>query len=484
MKTNSFASAIATSVLARTLCLIIAISFVGHVAHAQDLKGLEVSPNGHFLQYTDGKPFFYLGDTAWELFHRLDREEVDLYLKDRAGKGYNVIQTVALAELEGVDVPNAYGHKPLIDRNPTQPDTKEGEANDYWDHVDYIVKRANEDGMYIGLLPTWGRYWNDGSHPIFNEENAEYYGRWIAERYRQYKVIWILGGDRNPDNEDKQAIIRAMARGIRNVDREGLITYHPTGWHTSSKWFHHDGWLSFNGRQSGHNQRYNSNLQVMDDFYRSPSKPVIEIEPLYDDHPLEFNPDNEGHSNAWDVRRALYWSVFYGSAGVTYGHHSVWQMYDKEKGRGPINRPLMSWHEAINQPASGQAIHLRRLMESRPYFSRIPSPDFIVQNEVHSSVPGAGRYRFVATMDSEGTYAMVYAPIGREFSVKTSMLKGEKITAWWYCPRTGKAEKIGKFVNDGEAKAFMPPMPGEAMDWVLVLDDSACKYPAPGRPCK
>ena len=79
---------------------------------------------------------------------------------------------------------------------------------------------------------------------------------------------------------------------------------------------------------------------------------------------------------------------------------------------------------------------------------------------------------------------MVYAPIGRTFSVRTSMLKAEKITAWWYCPRTGKAEKIGKFANDGEYKAFTPPMPGEALDWVLVLDDAAKKYPAPGKAYK
>ena len=459
---------------------VIALMNFTSAACAQELQTLQVSPNGHYLQYVDGKPFFYLGDTAWELFHRLDREEADKYLDNRARKGYNVIQAVALSEVEGVDVPNAYGHKPLVERNPARPATKDGDNNDYWDHVDYIVKNANEKGMYVGLLPTWGRWWKD-NNPIFNEKNAEIYGKWIAERYHEHDVIWILGGDRNPDNPQEQAIIRAMARGIRSVDKESLMTFHPTGWTSSSKWFHQDEWLNFNGRQSGHNQRYNSNQQVMDDFFRNPAKPIMEIEPLYEDHPLEFDPDNEGHSNAWDVRRVLYWSVFYGSAGVTYGHHSVWQMYDKEKGHGPINRPLMPWHKAIDQPAAGQAVYLRKLMESRPYFTRIPSPDFIVQDEVYSSVPGAGRYRFVATMDSEGTYAMVYAPIGRSFSVKTNMLKAEKITAWWYCPRTGKATKIGKFVNDGKPHSFNPPMPGEAMDWVLVLDDAAKGYPKPGK---
>ena len=469
-----------TMKMKRILLLMVAIANLFATAtQAQNLAQLKVSDNGHYLQTADGKPFFYQGDTAWELFHRLTREEADLYLKNRADKGYNVIQAVALAELDGVDVNNAYGHKPLINRNPAQPATTEGEQNDYWDHVDYIVAKANSLGLYIGLLPTWGRYWND-NNPIFNPQNAEAYGRWIAERYHKYNVIWILGGDRNPDDQYHKDIIRAMARGIRSVDKQNLISFHPTGWQTSSKWFHHDEWLDFNGRQSGHNQRYNSNRQILDDFRRTPTKPIMELEPLYEDHPLEFRPDEDGHSNAWDVRRAMYWSVFYGSAGVTYGHHSVWQMYDKDKGHGPINRPLMPWYKAIDQPGAGQVVHLKNLMLSRPYFERVPAEEFIVQDEVHSSVPGAGRYRFVATMDAAGSYAMVYAPIGREFSVKTDMLKAEKITAWWYCPRTGKAQKIGSFANDGQPKAFTPPMKGEAMDYVLVLDDAAKHYPKPG----
>ena len=117
----------------RTILILAMALFSLCCASAQNLGKLEVSENGHFLQYADGSPFFYLGDTAWELFHRLNREQADTYLHDRAEKGYNVIQAVALAELDGVDVDNAYGHKPLVNRNPAKPATVEGEQNDYWD---------------------------------------------------------------------------------------------------------------------------------------------------------------------------------------------------------------------------------------------------------------------------------------------------------------------------------------------------------------
>jgi hypothetical protein len=98
---------------------------------------------------------------------------------------------------------------------------------------------------------------------------------------------------------------------------------------------------------------------------------------------------------------------------------------------------------------------------------------------VPTSVPGAGRYRFVATRDEAGTYAMVYAPIGREFSVRMDAIKGGPVKAWWFDPRTGKAKAIGPFPNAGE-RQFTPPDAGEELDWVLVLDDAAKGYPAPG----
>ena len=130
---------------------------------------LKVSDNKRFLVYEDGRPFFYLGDTAWELFHRLNREEASRYLEHRAKNGFTVIQAVALAEIDGHTVPNPYGHLPLLDLDPAKPDVKDGPANDYWDQVDYIVNKAETLGLFIGFLPTWGRYWHDNvqGKPLF-----------------------------------------------------------------------------------------------------------------------------------------------------------------------------------------------------------------------------------------------------------------------------------------------------------------------------
>ena len=83
-----------------------------------------VHPGGRYLQYADGRPFFYLGDTAWELFHRTTREEARLCLEDRARKGFTVIQAVCLAERDGLRVPNAYGDLPFADAGFTRPNER------------------------------------------------------------------------------------------------------------------------------------------------------------------------------------------------------------------------------------------------------------------------------------------------------------------------------------------------------------------------
>ena len=75
----------------------------------------------HFLETEDGQPFFLLGDTAWELFHRLTRDESEFYFANRAAKGFNLICAVALAEFDGLRVPNAYGDVPLHDDDPRRP---------------------------------------------------------------------------------------------------------------------------------------------------------------------------------------------------------------------------------------------------------------------------------------------------------------------------------------------------------------------------
>ena len=427
-------------------------------ALAQELR---VSDNKKYLVDEEGKPFFWLGDTAWELFHRLNREEADQYLEDRAAKGFTVIQAVALAELKGLDVPNPYGQKPLINNDPATPNEK------YFEHVDYIVNKANALGMFVGLLPTWGdkfnKKWGEGPE-VFSPENAKVYGEFLGNRYKDKDIIWILGGDRNPADEEDYAITRAMAEGLESVHQgDQLMTYHPQGGENTAQLFPDEEWLDFHFFQSGHNARNNPNYRFnRSNLQHSPLKPTIDGEPRYEDHPVDWKPDSLGWFDDFDVRQAAYWSMLSGAAGHTYGDHNIWQMW--QEGRDPISWARTHWKEALSHEGSAQMGFMKKLFEARPWYKLQPDQTLILnQNE-----EGA-EYQMAAIADDK-SYALFYNPYGKALSVDLNNISGREISAWWYNPRDGRALPI-KDYSKKEVVEFKPHAPGRGSDWVLVLED-------------
>ncbi|HHY81895.1 MAG TPA: DUF4038 domain-containing protein [Clostridiales bacterium] len=424
---------------------------------------LKVHNNGRFLMKEDGSPFFWLGDTAWEIFHRLNREEADFYLETRAKQKFNVIQAVALAEFEGLTIGNAYGRLPLKmndngQYDPSLPDT-DGEYS-YWDHVDYIIDKAEQLGLYVALLPTWGdkynKMWGKGPE-IFDKHNAKAYGQFLGNRYKdRNNIIWILGGDRPLHTRKHFDIQEALAEGLRSAD-EGrhLISFHPCGENSSALYVNDEPWLDFNMIQSGHSRKNNPNYKMIQkDYERTPVKPVLDGEPCYEDHPINFKEDNDFFDEV-DVRKAVYWSVFAGGFGVTYGHHCIWSM-NKEPGLyfG------MNWKEALNRPAANQMQYLRQLMESRPFFERIPDQSLLMVNYEGSNHQQATRGE---------RYAFVYAPHGISVHVKLGILKGQRVKVQWFNPRTGEAIPAGTIENTGDRK-FVTPAHGREQDYVLIMD--------------
>lgn len=418
---------------------------------------LKVSDNKRFLVHEDGTPFFYLGDTAWELFHRLNREEADLYLRDRAAKGFTVIQAVALAELDGLHAPNPYGHVPLKNDDPSKPN------EEYFQHVDFVVNRAESLGLTVGMLPTWGDKWNLmwGKGPeIFTPENARIYGAWLAKRYAEKPILWILGGDRPPETEEHKAIIRAMAEGIRaSIGKTQLISYHTYGGHSSANYFHDEPWLDFNMFQTGHKRDQENWLSIGQDYARTPIKPCMDAEPGYENMPNDLK-DPDVRLLAHHCRKFLYGALFAGAHGHTYGCNDVWQMW--APGRQSVIHGNLPWNEAIRLPGSGQMQHAKNLLLARPFFTRIPDQSLIV-SETHS-----GGSHVSATRDSEGTYALIHSAAGLPFAVALDKLHGP-LRAAWFDPRTGESRPIGTVESKGE-REFTPPTQGETEDWVLTLD--------------
>jgi len=457
---------------------------------------LSVSPDGRYLLQAPAKPFVWIGDTAWELFHKLDRQEAIAYLDDRAAKGFNVVQAVALAELDSLGTPNAYGQLPLVDRDPTRPN----EA--YFGHVDFVIEAAAARGIYTGLLPTWGDKVPSDHSPensiIFKPDNARDYAAFLARRYQNYPIIWILGGDRNIDSEEAKAIWNAMGQAIKEIagDRQ-LVTYHPRGNQTSATWFAKAEWLDFHMYQIGHQSR-NENLLRLAARTRSasPRKPYVDGEPAYEDIPVRFweymdfsqqppvpadvldeqgviaKKDHfaEGFVTAHDVRLHAYWDFLSGAAGYTYGHNAIWQMY--RPGDRIAIPTLQDWKAALDQPGASQMIHLRRLLESRPLLQLRPGGDVLAD-----PIPPGAQVAHAA----DRSYALAYLPDGFPVTAKLNIVSGPQANAWWFNPRDGTTNAIGRYPTQDQL-TLTPPIQGSQADWVLLIDATQANYPAPPSP--
>jgi len=427
-----------------------------------------VSQNKRFL-LKNGKPFFWLGDTGWELFHRLTREEADQYLKRRSEQGFTVIQAVVLAEFDGLHTPNANGDIPLIDDDPAKPNEK------YFEHVDYIIDKAASYNITIAVLPTWGDKvfkdrWGTGPE-IFTEQNASVYAEWLAKRYKdKTNVIWLLGGDRIPRGEKDIAVWRAMGKAImKATGNKAIISFHPQPNNLgSAEWFHKDDWLAFNMFQTGHCRETPVYDRIQAAYNLPSTKPVLDGEPIYEDHPVCFNVKDLGTSNAFDVRRSAYLDLFAGAFGHTYGCHDIWQMYSPK--REAVNGPHVYWQEALELPGANQMIFAKRLIESHSFLDRVPDQSLIKEADY---VPAE---RIQATRGKD--YLFVYTTAGKSFHVVMGKIQGNELQAYWYNPRNGKSTDIGTVMNK-DMREFTPPSSGYGQDWVLVLDDAAKQYAKP-----
>ena len=459
------------------------------------LPHIVVHPDGHMLQTEAGAPFFWLGDTAWQLIQSTTREECSYYLQTRAQQGFNVVQAVVLAEYGGVSKPSVLGLQPFRNNDPAQP------VDAFFDRVVEVVEEAARYGLYVAVLPAWGDKltapWGAGPL-LFRNDNlpvARQYAEYLGRRLRGHSnVLWMLGGDRPARLEPLDVYLRsipsqfqwasgydwtpiwaAMAEGLATGwGRKPLIIYHPQGGRISSSVLLHDAaWLDVNGMQSGHGALDEPVWEmVAHDYAQAPARPTIDLEPNYEDHPLNPWPawdPSTGYFRDYDVRKQTYRSVFGGGCGVTYGHHAVWQFACLRN--GIVNYADRDWTDAMVRPGALQMLHLRRLVESRPFFHRIPDQSILVH-------AGEGGAHAQATRDREGTYLFAYLPYSSEaVELDVRSLRAGERRAWWYHPRTGIAQLLAAEPKGDRLQLKTPP---NGPDWVFVLDSAASGYAPPG----
>lgn len=464
-----------------TLCgaLLLAVGCCNEAPKEQTLLPWEngklcVSENGRYLQHENGTPFFWLGETGWLLPEKLTREDALFYLDACETAGYNVVQ---VQTVNGVPAKNIYGklsHPAGYDFSVIEAEGEEG----YWQHMDYIIRAAEERGIYIGMVCIWGGLVKKG---LMTAEEAKAYGTFLAERYKDApNIIWFIGGDIKGDVETE--VWETLARTIKGIDQNHLMTFHPFGRTSSVRWFHNAEWLDFNMFQSGH-RRYDQTrgdgddtaqasvaednwLYVEEGLALTPQKPILDGEPSYEEIPQGLHDPAEPWWKSYDVRRYAYWSVFAGAFGHTYGHNSIMQMHE---GNGKVGGygALKSWKEALQDPGFSQMQYLKKLILRFPFFERVGD---------QSIIAGENGFRYDRAIATRGAdYLMVYTYTNRPMQIDLQKISGAKKNIWWLSPVDGTLTYAGE-VENGVHTFQGAGEQGPTNDRVLIAVDAEKNY--------
>ena len=465
-----------TGTIAVALCLLLAsctsIPKPETSANEWDKWQLVVSEDGRRVDKASGDEWFYMADTAWSLFLKLDKEETDLYLKNRRDKGFSVIQAVAIMGYNTPwNTPNAEGHRPFIDGDPKKPDTR-GKEN-YWTHVDWTLKKAKEYDLYVMLTPAWGSAFlqgrNVGKKELGTIEKCKSYATFIANRYKDYpNIIWMNGGDSSPQDADRELFI-TIGKTIKGICTKHLMGYHGHGFHNRRHFqFIEQDWNDFANYYSGHFTGDFSELNyklVLRNWNQRPAKPIFDSEPAYEGLPknVKFNPKT-GYFEARDARRRAYWSVMAGAAGHAFGNNDVHLFTDK-----PLQGMRYLWKRGMDQPAAAQMGYLNKLMLSRSRKELVADATLVASTDPAgdaNSLPE--KYRHIQACRTNST-AWYYIYTGASFTARLGKIEGDSIKARWFNPRSGQYISIGSLPNKGLQHFDPPGVEAEGNDWVLEL---------------
>jgi hypothetical protein len=418
----------------------------------------EVDPTGRYLVDGDGKPFFWLGDTAWNLFQIPNREDAELYLSTRAKQGFTVIQAAIVMGEErvaGTARPNAYGDTAFTDNDPAKPRRTPGnnpgnaEEYDYWDHADYVIDRAQTHGLTMGILPLFVGWRGDG-YKYLKVSNAYAYGKFLGERYgAKPHIVWLLGGDNVADTEEKRTLWGLVAKGITEAVAgtedysKTVMTYHCPGGNSSSNWFHAAPWLDFHMIQTWGSYK-TIPARIAADYKLTPPKPTGLGEGAY-----ENGNQYKWTVNALTIRQQAYWSYLSGGYH-TYGNTDVWN-FSSYKGEA-----FEDWKLALHSPGAKHLGVLRKIFDSLDWWKLVPDPAVL-----------AGQTEALALRSTAGDAILIYLSSPAAVSVRMDKITAAgSVEATWIDPRNGARTQTGTFPDKGTA-SFSPP--GGWEDALLLL---------------
>lgn len=423
---------------------------------------IKVSPSKRYLVYDDGDPFFYLGDTAWEITWKSYKEQVLQYISDRKRKGYTTIQMVALSHqyLHPYGMRNRYGETTFLNSNYYKINPR------YFDYLDFIVKTVNDSGLVIVLCPLWAPQSEvdrelDRNDLYLTKEETLNLAKYISSRYSGFNLVYIIGGDHSYNTIERKKFWTDYANLIKRCSGyQQLCTCHPNGWSASFEFFdNYTTWLDFHMYQSSHilGGDYTWFAAKMG-YTKEPPKPVLDGEPLYEDiinnwwDAIDTIVFQVYRMKPIDVRQASYESILSGAlVGITYGANGVWQWHTEELPGSHM--PRFTVIESLKFHGSDCMTVLRNIMEKYQWYELIPQYDLISEFK--------SKENFIPVAENQ-KYGIIYIPKNTEY-IKIK-LNSDFIycSYFWLNPDNGTPLPGGCLSTE----TITPP---DSNDWLVIV---------------
>jgi hypothetical protein len=416
------------------------LRFLGGIALAGVLAAAPIlTPHGHYF-LRDGKPFFWLGDTAWTIPNLYTPAEAEEYLEHRAKEGFTIFNVMMVFTggpgMKPVSE-DVGGNLPFLNWNPATPNEV------YFKNIDRVLAVAQRKNLILALMPTGG---TGGTYvkkqKIFTEANIREYGRWLGRRYKNIpNLIWVNGFDLK--SSEYPELTRGLTAGLQEGDGgEHLITFHPGGGNSSS-YFHTEKWLSYNTIQTWSDYWRIYSL-VAADYALLPVKPVVLAEGAYEEGP-EYP---SGPITPYIVRKEAWWAFMAGGFH-TYGHNDMW-------------RKNPTWRASLDSPGAHQMTILKKVLEPRTWWTLAPDQSVIATGA------GCEKDLNAAALSTNGDWAIVYFSTRNPTTIDFGKIRtSENVRATWINPETGETTVAGVFPNSG-LRPLTPAL--SSPDAVLLLE--------------
>jgi Protein of unknown function (DUF4038)/Putative collagen-binding domain of a collagenase len=447
----------------------------------QPITGYPVGLNAAKTCFVDqnGNPCFALGDAPQYISEQLQKSDVELYLSDRASRGINIIWWIVADKIYQSNPPNdAFGNAPFSGGDFVGMSSQTA----YWNYVDYVMGRCLAYGItvlfmpaFMGLSATQG-YYND----FYGQTTAviQGYASFIGNRYKVWpNLIYLLGGDADPNNAAEYAALNTFAVELKAADPNHLITLEAARFSdtsTGNTAAPNGGWSSVDAHTIAYgsvqswldiNWVYQTGPTVVSGAQRcySQGKPCLLGEDWYEGDD-SFTPQQ--------LRGEGYGSVLGGcTLGRLMGNAAIWP-FGSANSQDPATITLSPWQ---GQLASAQSVGqqlMGKLFRSRRH-------QLLVQDGTSNAVMTVGASNgSVCARDSEGKTIIAYLPSSQTITIDMTKITDSSgfANCNWYNPQTGAVTAIGNIANTGTHNFTSP----DSNDWALVIDSAAAGFRTPG----